>query len=426
MIIHVVSAGESVYSISRAYGVSPERIIINNDLRNPDRLVIGQTLVILYPAEVYVVKPGDSLYLISKKLGVPVRQLLQLNPQVSYRGIIYPGEELWIRYTDEKKGNIAINGYAYPHIDRVTLRRTLPFLTYLSIFAYGFSADGNLSSIADQELIDEAIEYGVAPLMVISAMDEYGVFSNELASLMLNNETVKWALIESIVRHAKSKGYAGVDVDFEFINASDMDAFALFVRELRSRCAEEGLVVFVALAPKTSADQPGQLYEGHDYRALGAAADRVLLMTYEWGYTYGPPLAVSPINGVRGVIEYAVTEIPPRKILMGMSNYGYDWPLPYVRGETRARGIGNVQAVDIAAENGAEIKYDEVSQAPFFNYYSSEGQPHIVWFEDARSINARTQLVPEFGLYGMGFWNIMRFFPQSWLVINSQFNIITV
>ncbi len=78
----------------------------------------------------------------------------------------------------------------------------------------------------------------------------------------------------------------GVDVDFEYILPSDRVAFADFVRELRIAVNAVGYRVSVALAPKISDNQPGLLYEGKDYALLGAAADFVLLMTYEWGYTY--------------------------------------------------------------------------------------------------------------------------------------------
>ena len=118
----------------------------------------------------------------------------------------------------------------------------------------------------------------------------------------------------------------------------------------------------------------------------------------------------------------AVTAIPSNKILMGIPNYGYDWTLPYQRG-TRATTVSNVGAVDIAAREGAEIQYDVISQAPFFNYYDDNGKQHVVWFEDARSIKAKLQLANEFRLNGVSYWTLGRYFPQNWLVLNSLYNI---
>ena len=166
----------------------------------------------------------------------------------------------------------------------------------------------------------------------------------------------------------------------------------------------------MALAPKTSTDQPGLLYQGHDYAGMGQAADYCLLMTYEWGYTFGPPMPVSPINNVRRVIEFGITQIPAEKILMGMSNYGYDWALPFAEGESRAEKLTNYQAEARAAYYGVPIQYDEEAQAPFFTYTAPDGTEHIVWFENEQSWTARLALVEEYGLAGISIWNIMNIF----------------
>lgn len=134
-------------------------------------------------------------------------------------------------------------------------------------------------------------------------------------------------------------------------------------------------------------------------------------------------MAVAPINKVKEVLDYAVSEIPPEKIFMGIPNYGYDWTLPYVRGESRARLIGNVEAVDIAGSYGAEIQFDQLAMSPYFNYTDENGREHIVWFEDARSIEAKLSLVPAYGFRGAGYWNLMKPFPQNWLLADHLFNI---
>ncbi|MFW5632248.1 MAG: glycosyl hydrolase family 18 protein, partial [Acetivibrio ethanolgignens] len=147
---------------------------------------------------------------------------------------------------------------------------------------------------------------------------------------------------------------------------------------------------------------------------------QVLLMTYEWGYKYGPNMAVAPLNMVRRVVDYAITEIPAEKINLGIPNYGYDWPLPFVRGVTEARTIGNVEAVTIAIENSAVIQFDEIAKSPFFRY-TRDGIEHEVWFEDARSINEKLGLVKEYGLKGTGWWQIMRLWRVGWIATDEQF-----
>lgn len=423
MIIYIVKSGDTIDSIANQYQVDPEFVIKINELEDPNELVIGQTIVILIPKTVHTVKEEDSLYNIALEYGISVEQLYQNNPWLSEDNMIYEGEKIVIDYEGEKLRSVSINGYAYPFIDREVLKKTLPYLTYLSIFTYGFTADGGLIPVDDQELIELAYNYGVAPIMMLSPLDETGRFSNQRASEMLNDEQAKQVLIQNVIGALNEKGYQGLDLDFEFIKPEDKELYINFVNELRKQLNAIGYTVNTDLAPKTSSTQAGLLYEAHDYEALGAASNTVLVMTYEWGYTYGPPMAVSPIESVRKVLDYAVSEIERYKIRMGMNNYGYDWPLPYVKGETAATTISNVDAVRQAYKYGAEILYDEFSQAPYYYYMDEDGIEHVVWFEDARSMKARLELISEYDLNGAGYWNIMRYFPQNWLVLNSLYQI---
>lgn len=134
-------------------------------------------------------------------------------------------------------------------------------------------------------------------------------------------------------------------------------------------------------------------------------------------------MAVAPLNKVRQVVEYALTKIPAAKIHLGIPNYGYDWTLPFVQGVSKATTIGNVQAVQIAIAQGVPIQFDETAQSPYFNY-TSEGMFHEVWFEDVRSLSAKFGLVKEYGLRGMGYWQIMRLFRANWLLLADTFSIV--
>ena len=152
----------------------------------------------------------------------------------------------------------------------------------------------------------------------------------------------------------------------------------------------------------------------------------MLLMTYEWGYTYGPPMAVAPIPQVRAVLDYAVRVIERGKIFLGVPLYGYDWPLPYVRGETRAESISSQYAVELALQNRAEILYDEAAQSPYFYYTARSGVRHVAWFEDARSIDAKLRLISEYGLQGVGYWSLMRAMPQNWTLLHALYDVETL
>ena len=303
-----------------------------------------------------------------------------------------------------------VNGYAYPSISKETLEWWLPRLSWVAAFSYGFTEDGNLINLEDANLIIPATKAGVRPMMVLTPLDADGNFNDNIAIRVFENPDAQQNLIDNIEANIKNKNMGGVDFDFEYLAAGYADDYVELVGRTRGRLRPQGYLTTVALAPKVSTDQPGLLYQGHDYAGMGQAADYCLLMTYEWGYTYGPPLPVSPINSVRRVLDYGVTQIPPEKILMGMSNYGYDWRLPFMQGESKAEKLTNYQALARAEYYGVDVQYDEEAQAPFFTYTSPDGSEHIVWFEDERSWRARLALVEEYGLAGISIWNIMHIF----------------
>ena len=196
-----------------------------------------------------------------------------------------------------------------------------------------------------------------------------------------------------------------MNLNIEYVYPFDRSGNNAFLKQLSETLHPKGYYLTSAIAPKTSDDQYGLLYTAHDYEAHGRYCDRVIIMTYEWGYTYSAPQAVSPVDRMRKVLDYAVTKIPSGKILLGFSNYGYNWVLPWQQGRA-ASVISNTAAMNLAAANFAQIKFNEQAQAPFFNYTAPSGVRHEVWFEDARSVKARLQLVSEYNLAGISYWTI--------------------
>lgn len=303
-----------------------------------------------------------------------------------------------------------VNGYAYPSISEETLNWWLPRLSWVASFSYGFTEDGELINLEDANLIIPANQAGVRPMMVLTPLDAQGNFNDNIAIRIFENPNARENLISNIEANIRNKDMGGVDFDFEYLAAEYADDYVQLVADTRQRLRPLGCLTTVALAPKVSTDQPGLLYQGHDYAGMGQAADYCLLMTYEWGYTYGPPLPVSPINSVRRVLDYGLSQIPAEKILMGMSNYGYDWKLPFVQGESKAEKLTNYQALARAEYYGVNVEYDEEAQTPFFTYTAPDGSEHIVWFENEQSWRARLALVSEYGLAGISIWNIMHIF----------------
>lgn len=285
MTIHIVKSGDTLDGIARAYGTTPALLAEWNALPEPYPLVIGQAILILTPAGVYTVQRGDTIASIARRFGTTAREIFANNPRLA-GGLnpIIEGQTLVLSWDEPKLDTIRSNAYAYPFIEDSVLYGTLPYLTFLTPFTYGFTPDGTLLPLDDERLITSAQSYGTAALMHLSTLTESGGFSNELASAVINNPTASDTLISNVLQTLNEKGYYGLDIDFEFIFPQDAAAYAAFIEKARIRLNAEGYPVIAALAPKASRNQPGVFYEGHDYAKIGAAANEVFVMTYEWNY----------------------------------------------------------------------------------------------------------------------------------------------
>lgn len=420
MEVYVVKSGDTVHQIARRYSTSMDGIIFANQLQNPSVLSVGQALIIPNHEIRHTVSRGDTLYSIARRYGVSPQRLMAANPRIDNPNRIYPGQTVVIPAGDRQMREIVVNGYITDAADS-TLNATLPYLTFLSPFSYRSDSEGNLTPTFS---VNTSLSggYRTANLLTLTNLLEAGGFSSQIAHAILTDQTAQDAFLENTEALLRRGGWYGVNVDFEYIYQFDRESYNQFLRRLTERMHRLGYLVVTALAPKLSADQQGLLYAAHDYAAHGRTADYVVLMTYEWGYTYGPAMAVAPLNMVRRVLDYATQVIPAERILMGVPNYGYDWTLPFAQG-TAARSLSNIEAVTLAGQVGASIQFDPAAQSPFFHYYDGEGREHEVWFEDARSLRAKYALVNEYGLAGVSFWNLNKLFRTNFIVLESMFSV---
>ncbi|MFD1037778.1 LysM peptidoglycan-binding domain-containing protein [Virgibacillus byunsanensis] len=467
MQIHVVARGESLWRIAQRYGTDINQIVLVNQLANANLLVIGQTLVIPEPNREYVIQAGDNLWSVAQRFGVTVQELADANninnPSLIYVGemliipyfphTIQPGETLWLiaqRYGVTINQIVQVNNIANPSLinQGQTIRIPTPDrpvieinayttrvreegrqevlalgrnFTYLSPFTYSINADGTITEMREAPVLEATQATNTAPLLVLTNFVEGG-FDSDIAAIILRDANLQEIVITNLLEKMRSKGYTGLNIDFEYVYPADRENYNSFLRRVVARLRPEGFTVSTALAPKIRGDQPGLLYEAHDYPAHGEIVDFVVLMTYEWGWAGGRPWAIAPISEVRKVLDYAVTVIPRNKILMGIPLYGRDWRIPWEEG-TRARTVSPQEAVQLATSYGVAIEYDDTYQSPFFRYVDETSQEHEVWFEDARSMRAKYDTVIEYRLRGASYWVLGIPFPQNWPVLQNNFTV---
>jgi len=422
MQIHVVERGQSLYGISKAYGIGYEEIAVANELPDPSRLVIGQALVIPVDGSYHLVQPGQSLYTIANRYGMSVNTLASTNG-IPNNAVLQIGQRL--RIPTQPKPTIEVMLYVEPRtpVTEVMIeevKRRVDSLTYLAMFSYEAMRDGTLVAPTIDGIPDIATAAGAANAMVISNLEDFG-FNADLARDILNSVAVQNLMFDNAIQIANEVGYKDIHFDFELLYPEDRLLYNNFLRRARDRFHAAGLTVSTAVAPKPSDIKTG-IYGAHDYATMGELMDFVALMTYEWGFTYSEPQAVSPIGPVRNIVEYAATVMPRDKIMIGQNLYGYDWSAPFPpQGGKAAVALSPQQAIALALQEEVEIQYDYVAQAPFFEYYDEAGVYHEVWFEDARSIQAKFDLIKQQNIRGIMYWKLGLSFPQNWLLLNDNF-----
>lgn len=420
MQIHVVQRGDTLWQLAQRYGVSINQIAAVNQLQNRSELVIGEALIIPSGNRQYTVRPGDNLWLIARKFGVSVQDIMRAN-RITNPSMIYPGQLLII--PEKAKPTIDVNAFSidFSEAGAQEVRDVGRYLTYVSPFAYRMKDDGSLEMINDNAMIQAAITNHVVPMMAITNFSATETGS-QLAHTILSDTALQDRLLTSIIQTMRTKRYRGLNIDFENVLPNDRENYNQFLRRAVSRLHAEGYFVSSSLAPKTSGTQQGLLYEAHDYPAHGEILDFVVLMTYEWGYRFGPPQAISPLNQIRAVLDYAVTVIPREKIMMGFQVYARDWLVPHVQGR-EAETFSMQEAIHRAVRHHAVIHYDQRTQSPYFRYTDEQGRGHEVWFEDARSAQAKFNLVKEYHLRGISYWVLGYPFPQNWALLEDNFHI---
>ncbi len=424
MDIYVVQEDDTIYSIAEKFNVSVNKLIQDNELEIPVELVIGQTIVIAYPQQTYTVQEGDTLASIAQSFGVSQMQLLRNNPFLSDRAI-YPGEVITISYNTT--ASFTTNGFVYPYISKEILIKTLPSLTYLTIYNYRALKSGEiLTYFDDSEILQLSKNYGTIPLMMLTTLDLQGESDIDTAYFLLSNEEYQEIFINNMLDILKSKGYLGINLIFNYMTTNILEEYENLVKNIINHFEKEKYLFFLTINPNTKYVNGELTYDQIDYRTLANLVDNLAFLQFIWGINYGPPEPVSSIEKIKGFSEYIITKIPADKVSIGYSLISYDWKLPYIPGKSYANSLSINAVLNIALTEDAIIQFDDISQSTFFTYdkvNNKSYENHIIWSVDARSISSLMDLICQKEFNGTSLWNLMFYFPQLWLVVNSQFEV---
>lgn len=289
----------------------------------------------------------------------------------------------------------------------------------ISPWIYNIGPDGSVVSTtprqdtATAKTATATLREQNAPIMPSVSNYVGNDFSYDAVAPVLHDPATMSRNIASITQLAVSQNYAGISLDYEELRADDRTAFTTFVRQLAAslHAAHRTLAVSVFAKTDDAGDDPRDAAQ--DYAAIGAAADQVWLMTYDYHWSSSPPGPVAPADWVHDILAYATTQIPPEKLSVGLAAAGYDWV------GDQGQVVSYMQATQLATSHGAAVQFDPASQSPWFRYTDPNGTAHEVWFENTASAQAKRSVAASFGVQSVFLWMYGTPDPTLWVQLDS-------
>jgi spore germination protein len=419
MYVHVVSSGDTLWTISNLYRVSIPSILSLNGLTS-SKIVPGLALYIPttnLTLRFYRISPSDSLWQIAANFQINVSDILLANPEINPNQLKI-GQKITV--PSPNKMSIQTLGFLVPYSSSKllpTLRKLAKNITYLAVVSYSFTDEGwAYGQLEDTEIVMESKRLGMKPLLMIRNYSNEA-FSPELVGRVFENPIYRANLVSSITNLVQQRGYEGVSIDFEFVPPPRRNDFNTFLSELKRALGNR--ILQVNVHAKTEDIPTNRIIGAYDYKAIGEIADIVGVMTIDYGYPTGPPNPVSPIWWVEQVVQYSIQLIPPSKLQISIAMYGYDWRL--IDNVTTA--MSNLNAQNSAISHKVSIQYDDYAAVPWYRYWIGT-EEHIVWFGDIRSVIEKYKLIDYYQLLGTTYWHIGLDFPQNWAYLENHINVV--
>ncbi|MGH3825061.1 MAG: glycosyl hydrolase family 18 protein [Pseudonocardiaceae bacterium] len=308
----------------------------------------------------------------------------------------------------------------------------------VSPWIYGLARNGQIVAQVPERAaetaagMDELRRSGI-PIVPTIANVTNGRWAYEPVADILHDPAAMTRHVNDIVALVLRESYAGIDIDYEDLRGSDREAFSTFVTNLGDALHAEDKILSVAVFAKTSDEGDDQRNVAQDYEAIGDAVDEVRLMAYDYHWSASTPGPVAPITWVREVLDYAKTQIPAEKIVLGIPVAGFDWVVgSEVNGDRVNSGGVNSGGVNGQGEPvswlqcygrtrafNATLQYDRLSQSPSFRYTDEQGRAHEVWFENAESTTAKLEAAKSAGIRGVYLWMFGDEDDRTWTALRD-------
>jgi spore germination protein YaaH len=277
------------------------------------------------------------------------------------------------------------------------------------------AADGALVPTADPAAVarveSDAAARGVAVAPSIANVED-GRWQGDLVAAIVADPGRRSAHVAAIVDLVRARHWPGIDIDYESLPAGARAAYSAFVAELAAALHRVPATLSVTVHAKTA--EPGDWAgaRAQDWHAIGAAADEVRVMAYDYSQEDSPPGPIAPPDWVGRVLKLATASIPAGRVVLGVPTYGYDW--------TAGAGAVPVQWADATATARAHgVTPARDATEPWYAYVDSRGRHHTVWYEDARSLAAKLAVAKRYGVTRLVLWRLGGEDPAIWSTLRE-------
>ncbi|MDW7982192.1 MAG: glycosyl hydrolase family 18 protein [Thermomicrobium sp.] len=293
----------------------------------------------------------------------------------------------------------------YDRTSWTSLHAHLGTLDLVSPYFFQLRADGTIEELSDPTADAFLRQSGLPIVPMIKNVPRWDEFTPLLA-----DPQQRAAIIGRIVDLVTRRGYSGIHIDFEAVNARDAPHLTAFMRELAAQLRPRGKLVTQAVIARTS-DTPTTWGGAYDYPALAEVNDYIVVMAYDFHSAGGSPGPVAPLTWVQRVVSYLTTRVPPDRLILGIPLYGYDWNRT---AGPPARSVRFDQVRELLRRPGTTSGYDQTEHEAWLRYTDDQGNQHEVWYADVRSVTARLSLALDRGLAGAAFWRLGHEDPAIW------------
>lgn len=314
----------------------------------------------------------------------------------------------WLGRPHHTAGTRHVLGFVVPWdpASGVSLQQHASSLTEVALPAFSVSPQGDPVYTAREDLFRTAQHTGLPVLAVVTNFTTR--FDPALAHQVCKDPASRDRFAAKLVSEARSRGFSGLNLDFEDLPASQARGYVSLMDNLRGRCRKEGMLLSVDVPAARDARRD----DGFDLKGLGRAADLVVGMLYD---EHGPQSKPGPVASSAWAdrnLNEMLASVPAQKLVIGVGTYGYDWS----RGP--GQEISFPRALSAATQASASIEWDSEARAPYFSYQTN-GERHQVWMEDAGSVSGRVSDALSHRCAGIGLWRLGDEDPDLWRVADA-------